>query len=207
MINKNRLVILIFLCSTIVIPVQKAKKTTSNTTNKIQAKEENKKQKVLQTVKTEISIINKFFANKPTAIARIKLSADTISKTLSKIQTNTNLKKDEEEKVIQELVKQILEPIKNFLKDIYDYAIAIKPIVEAISEDLSNSLLAQFFNEKEDRVNLFFEENIKSVETFQKTAQELLNLFDFFLENLSEEAQKSYNNLIQKMKNNKKQKK
>lgn len=172
---------------------------------------ENKTQNVQMTISNEMKMLNDVLALFPMTTVRMKFAeqkARVIGKQVEDwLQSNVrSLQQDD--KFIQDQLKGVIEPIKQFFELIRSYKNIAQPLVKEClqvqdyrkSIAPEESFLYKFFD-KNGTVEEIASQEIKTVESFSLLCKDIASLCEFVLVRLSDRAQDAYKKAMSELQN------
>ncbi len=143
----------------------------------------------------EVDMLNSALASRPEGVIRMSLS----SMTIRKVQKNLDVKsgsfgtnKNAEKKFVYEQILELLEPVKDFFKEIQNPMVVqfIKPLIFEAIDNAKTSHFIKFCDSKKG-IFEYCENEITTCESLRVICSELLMFFESIRLSLSDEAKKA----------------
>jgi hypothetical protein len=162
----------------------------------------------------EMGLLDNMLALFPITMVRVKCSEQQARTVQKKIQAHLNTQQRsiaQDQKVIQEQLKSVIEPVKQFFDLIRNYKDVAQPLVKEClatqpyrtGKTPDQSLLYQFFN-KQGSIDTLALQEVKSIEDLTILCNDIISLCGCIMKSTSPRSKAAFEKIMKEL-NNKKQ--
>lgn len=162
----------------------------------------------------EMGLLDNMLALFPITMVRVKCSEQQARTVQKKIQAHLNMQQRsiaQDQKLIQEQLKSVIEPVKQFFDLIRNYKDVAQPLVKEClatqpyrtGKTPDQSLLYQFFN-KQGSIDTLAQQEVKSIEDLTILCNDIISLCGCIMKSTSPRSKAAFEKIMKEL-NNKKQ--